>query len=363
MKPITVALSALAFVCFAAARKGNDASVSTSVPESGTGIDSVQGFTTSFTESSVGSTCTKAIRLFPSSSDDKYPYNPFFTTTTIIQHWCNGYPCGENGELRSTVAAERRGPPIEPDRSYSPIHEPGEPCTTSEVIASALPASSTLSADNGDPSTTSEVFFSVQPVQPTSVTGIPSEFWYLLVPTSSTSLTYGAVPSSDLGDKNSSPVARASPMYTIDCTHHYCPSGMPTVITMMPFLPEITVKPSGPEHTHNQFHAPGNPQTYPQTAGEKRETGVPTGPWRRLDLPPITMQTTVKSVVTRNPKISFPDVPPKPTQTQPYPLSVSIPSLSPLPQSVASIDPCYRHYCAPGQSAPAPLTGNNFSAN
>jgi hypothetical protein len=228
---------------------------------------------------------------------------------------------------------------------------------------SALPASTTLPADNGDPRTTSEVIISLLPVRPTSVTSIPSEFWYLLAPTplphgatptndllgeasspvaptsltygpvpcsdlrggcppvAPTSLTYGAVPSSDLRNE-----ARATTaVYTIDCIHHFCPSGQPTVITMLPFLPKITVKPSGPE--------------------------------------PITTQTTMESVVKKDPvKTSYPDVPPKPTQTQPIVLTVSIPSMRPLPQSVATTDPCYRHYCPPCHTTSSQLPGPIFSA-
>lgn len=377
MKLITVALSALAFGGFAAAQKGVHTLGDTSVSDKGNSIDPVQSPTTSFIESGAGNACTKAIPLSPSSHDVRYPDNTFLTVTTTIQRWCNGYPCGENGELRTTAAAaERRGKAIEPDRTtYSPIHEPGDVSTTGEVTVSAPPASSTLPADNGDPRTTSEVIFSVLPVPstsdegwfsvlpvPTSVTGIPSEFWYLLVPTSltygpvpcsdlrgscppvaPTSLTDRAVPSRDWRDEASSPVAHATTaVYTIDCIHHFCPSGQPTVITMLPFLPKITVKPSGPEPT-------GNPQTYSQTGGEKREAGVLTER-SGLDQLPITTQTTMKSVAKRDSaEMSFLDAPPMPTQTQPYLVSFSIPSLSPLPQTVATTDPCYRHYCPPSQ--------------
>ena len=379
MKLITVALSALAFGGFAAAQKGVHTLVDTSVSDKGTSIDPVQSPTTSFIESGAENACTEAIPPSPSSHDDRYPDSTFLTVTTTIQRWCNGYPCGENGELRTTAAAaaERRGKAIEPDRiTYSPIHEPGDVSTTEEVTMSAPPASSTLPADNGDPRTTSEVIFSVLPApsnsdegwfsvlpMPTSVTDIPSEFWYLLAPTSltygpvpcsdlrgscppvaPTSLTDGAVPSSDRRDEASSPFAHAkTAVYTIDCIHHLCPSGQPTVITMLPFLPKITVKPSGPEPT-------GNPQTYSQTGGEKREAGVLTER-SGLDQLPITTQTTMKSVAKRDSDdMSFPDAPPMPTQTQPYLVSFSIPSLSPLPQSVATTDPCYRHYCPPGHS-------------
>ena len=365
MKLITVALSALAFGGFAAAQKGVHTLVNTSVSDKGTSIDLVD------------KACTKVIPPSPSSHDVRYPDNTFLTVTTTIQRWCNGYPCGENGELRTTpAAAERRGKAIEPDRTtYSPIHEPGDVSTTEEVTVSAPPASCTLPADNGDPRTTSEVIFSVLPVPstsdegwfsvlpvPTSVTGVPSEFWYLLAPTSltygpvpcsdlrgscppvaPTSLTDGAVPSSDWRGEASSPFAHATTaVYTVDCIHHLCPSGQPTVITMLPFLPKITVKPSGLEPT-------GNPQTYSQTGDEKREAGVLTER-SGLDQLPITTQTTMKSVAKRDSaEMSFPDAPPKPTQTL-VSFSFSIPSLSPLPQTVATTDPCYRHYCPPGQS-------------
>ena len=299
MKPITVTLSALAFVGFAAAHKGpypfNDASVS----DTDTSTDTVEVFTTSFTESGAVSVCTKAKPPSPSSSDGRYPYNSFLTSTTTLQHWCNGYPYGENGELRTTAAAERRGEAIAPDTSYSPIHEPEDPCTTEEATASALPASSTLPADNEDPRATTAV-------------------------------------------------------YTIDCIHHVCPhfclSGQSTVIT-------VTAKPSDRNLT---YEISGNPQTYhltyTQKDGEKREAGVLTER-RGLDHLPVTMETILQPTVTKNSaEMSFPDVPPTPTQPLPYiPSDFLSSSLSPLPQTVATTNPCWRHYCPPGQSAPGQL--------
>ncbi|KAF1926795.1 uncharacterized protein M421DRAFT_422402 [Didymella exigua CBS 183.55] len=330
MKLTNFALSALGMAGFVAAQNGNDPLILNN--RTGLHPTVYDNFSTSYTNKPAATFHSVPLTPSPERSNT-YMFKP----TTSVKCWRNGYPCGQNGGQRSqrlvadfvgpTPAIAARVPPPEWFSSHTDFPLPGEtdvPGETGEMPYGILPIPTSLGGEprtsdaSNAPGKTGEAIFSVSPTTTSTPAAdkspIPTAWWR--------GLTSGFA-----GPHEPTPIAEAGEPYavTIDCNRHYCISGMPTIRTITPTPHPYPVLPPAT----SGFAVPSKPTL----VNEARDAFVPVDWWRGPGKPVV------------------PDAPKGLDGIYgPIEQTSSVESVF----SVATNDPCFRHYCPSGYTPGAP---------